>query len=120
MAKSNCVHYALNGKNILIIKNLFKTLQKNLDLRKFKITRIVKPQSSYIRLSIGFIVPSETRSTVIETLEIFHDLKLKKLKIRPNLDLKSKGRVEKYQHPYIKHKQPQKQGLRIGGTSKQT
>ena len=95
--RSNCIHYVLDSKKILVIKDIHNCLEKTLDKDKFKISRVKKTHSKYIRLSVSLTVKSETRERALNALKTLLKLRVKKLKMKPNFNFskKSKNNVTK-------------------------
>ena len=85
--RSNCDHYALDSNSILRLRDVYRPLVNILEKGKFKVRRIKKSRTEYIRLSISHTVNSETKERALRSLKTFLRLKIKKLKMRPNFGL---------------------------------
>lgn len=90
--RSNCDHYVLDSHAILSKKMIHENVSKILEKHLFKVSRIKKTHSDYIRLSISFDAGVETRNKVLKSLKYLNSLKIKKLKMRPNNSLKNKDK----------------------------
>ena len=90
LSKSNCDHYAIDSNNILNPKDIYDTINRNIEKQDFCINKIVKTHSRYIRLSINISVNNEIKERVLKALKALYGVKIRKLKMRYNEELKEK------------------------------
>lgn len=92
---SNCEHFALESNVFLLPSEIHKIAKPIIEKGYFKVKRIIKPHTNFIRLSINNIVDKGKTKHLFLKLRIMLDVKIKKLKMIENKDLKLKPKVNK-------------------------